>query len=316
MPCVVLLASGYGGDRGLGESDGASVAGAAAVFGFSGGAAVLRTLAVRAVGGIASGWFMYYEDTDLSWRLRLAGWQIVYEPAAVVHHRHAASSRTSRSESFAFFNERNRLLTLVRNAPSSVTATQLARFVVNDPVTGGETGRQAHGPTGSGVPSRPAPSGSRERRGDPAPRSRAPRSAAGTHPPEGLVRVGWGAGLARLPRRLLSGTVATVRIGIDATPLLGERTGVGTYTANLVRELVDGWSDQVVETAFTWRGRQGLSGVVPDRMEVAGLEPRLGCCGPPGAGSTGPPSRCSAVGSTSSTRRTSCFPLRAAARRS
>jgi hypothetical protein len=126
---VVLLASGYGADRGLGEPDGQGTDEPVEVFGFSGGAAVLRTLAVRAVGGIASEWFMYYEDTDLSWRLRLSGWQIVYEPTAVVHHRHAASSDV-RSESFAFFNERNRLLTLVRNAPFSVTATQVGRFVV------------------------------------------------------------------------------------------------------------------------------------------------------------------------------------------
>ena len=77
---VVLLDTGYGADRGLGEPDDGRFDQAVEVFGFSGGAAVLRTLAVRAVGGFASDWFMYYEDTDLSWRLRLAGWRIVYEP--------------------------------------------------------------------------------------------------------------------------------------------------------------------------------------------------------------------------------------------
>lgn len=126
---VVLLRTGYGADRGLGDLDDAVLARPAEVFGFSGGAAVLRTLAVRAVGGMPASFFMYYEDTDLSWRLRLAGWRIVYEPAAVVWHRHAASSDV-RSETFAFHNERNRLLTLVRNAPLGVVARSTGRFAL------------------------------------------------------------------------------------------------------------------------------------------------------------------------------------------
>ena len=126
---VVLLVTGYGADRGLGEADTGALTQPAEVFGFSGGAAVLRTMAVLAVGGISPEWFMYYEDTDLAWRLRLAGWRVVYEPTAVVHHRHAVSSDV-RSEMFAFFNERNRLLTLARNAPTTVTARAAGRFVV------------------------------------------------------------------------------------------------------------------------------------------------------------------------------------------
>jgi GT2 family glycosyltransferase len=124
---VVLLDTGYGADRGLGEPDDGRFDQAVEVFGFSGGAAVLRTLAVRAVGGFASDWFMYYEDTDLSWRLRLAGWRIVYEPGAVVRHRHAASSDPA-SSFFAFHNERNRLLMLLRDAPLSALLRGTLRF--------------------------------------------------------------------------------------------------------------------------------------------------------------------------------------------
>jgi len=70
---------------------------------------------------------MYYEDTDLSWRLRLAGWRIVYEPGAVVRHRHAASSDPA-SSFFAFHNERNRLLMLLRDAPLSALLRGTLRF--------------------------------------------------------------------------------------------------------------------------------------------------------------------------------------------
>jgi GT2 family glycosyltransferase len=73
--------------------------------------------------------FLYYEDTDLSWRLRLAGWSVRYEPDAVVHHLHSATADQA-SESFALFNERNRLLTLVRCAPAGLAARATGRFLV------------------------------------------------------------------------------------------------------------------------------------------------------------------------------------------
>jgi len=126
---VVLLTSGYCADRGLGSPDGERFAYPAEVFGFSGGAVVMRTLGVKAAGGFDAGYFMYYEDTDLSWRLRLAGWRIVYAPDAVVHHLHAASS-DSGSEMFAFHNERNRLLMLLADAPLGFAAARIARFAL------------------------------------------------------------------------------------------------------------------------------------------------------------------------------------------
>lgn len=126
---VELLRTGYGADRGLGMPDDQRYAVPMEVFGFSGGAAVLRTLAVKAAGGFDPSYFMYYEDTDLSWRLRLAGWQIVYCPDAVVHHRHAATSDPD-SEMFAFHNERNRMLMLLRNAPFGYAIAKIVRFVL------------------------------------------------------------------------------------------------------------------------------------------------------------------------------------------
>jgi GT2 family glycosyltransferase len=123
---VVLLPTLYGADRAAG-ADPAAVATPTEVFGFSGGAALLRAAPARAVGGFPVRFFLYYEDTDLSWRLRLAGWSIRYEPSAVVHHRHAASSDVS-SALFAFHNERNRLLTLARCAPAGAAASAWLRF--------------------------------------------------------------------------------------------------------------------------------------------------------------------------------------------
>lgn len=126
---VRLTSTGYGADRGGGEPDAAPYDMPEAVFGFSGGAAVARTEAVRAVGGMPAEFFLYYEDTDLSWRLRLAGWEIRYEPTAIVWHRHAASTDQT-SELFAYYNERNRMLMLLRCAPASFATAAVGRFVV------------------------------------------------------------------------------------------------------------------------------------------------------------------------------------------
>ncbi len=97
------------------------------VFGFCGGAALLRTGELRAAGGVPAGFFCYYEDTDTSWRLRLRGRTVLAVPEARVVHRHGASSRPG-SRQFHRWNERNRLFMLVRCAPAGVAARELARF--------------------------------------------------------------------------------------------------------------------------------------------------------------------------------------------
>jgi GT2 family glycosyltransferase len=125
---VVLLDTDYGADRDL-RADADTRTDADSVFGFSGGAALLRLDAVRAVGGFPTRFFLYYEDTDLSWRLRLAGWDIRYEPRAVVHHAHSATVDQT-SDRFAFFNERNRLLMLTRCAPAARVLRALFRFLL------------------------------------------------------------------------------------------------------------------------------------------------------------------------------------------
>ncbi len=64
---------------------------------------------LREVGTFDDRYFMYYEDTDLSWRGRLAGWRYCYVPESVVRHEHAASSKEG-SALFMHYVERNRFL--------------------------------------------------------------------------------------------------------------------------------------------------------------------------------------------------------------
>jgi GT2 family glycosyltransferase len=120
--------SGYGRDRGWLQPDGDREP-PAEVFGFCGAAVLLRTAALSQVGNFDPRLFLYYEDTDLSWRLRTAGWTIRYEPAAVVRHQHAASSDV-RSALFRFHDDRNRLLVLARNAPGRLAVRAALRYPV------------------------------------------------------------------------------------------------------------------------------------------------------------------------------------------
>jgi glycosyltransferase involved in cell wall biosynthesis len=59
-----------------------------------------------------------------------------------------------------------------------------------------------------------------------------------------------------------------MRIGLDATPLLGNRTGVGRYTLSLLTALAS-YDDELVATAFTFRGRGDLTTAVPAGVRVA-----------------------------------------------
>ena len=60
-----------------------------------------------------------------------------------------------------------------------------------------------------------------------------------------------------------------MRVGLDATPLLGQVTGVGTYTRNLMDALRGRFpGDELVATAFTLRGAGELAAVVPSGVTV------------------------------------------------
>lgn len=130
----VLDASGNGSDRDwLAPAGGAEAP--AEVFGFCGGACAIRREAWEEVGPFREDLFMYYEDTEMSWRLREAGWDIVHVPTALTLHDHAASSGTT-SPLFVRVNARNRILVAVLHGPASMVARAMVRTA----------GRVARGP--------------------------------------------------------------------------------------------------------------------------------------------------------------------------
>jgi GT2 family glycosyltransferase len=122
-----VLTSGYGRDRGFGCTDLSVYAKPDDLFAWCGAAVLLRPTYLADVGLLDERFFLYYEDTDLSWRGQLRGWRYRFVPASRVWHRHSATVGAG-SDTHRFYAERNRLVMLVRNAPASMAWRAAVRF--------------------------------------------------------------------------------------------------------------------------------------------------------------------------------------------
>ncbi len=123
----LVLPEGYGADRGFQQVDRGQYDEAQEVFTACGAAVAFRTAAIREVGFFDEDFFLYYEDCDLSWRLRARGYAVRYEPTAVVRHIHSASSGEW-SPLFTFHVDRNRLLMLTKDATAGLAAREVLRY--------------------------------------------------------------------------------------------------------------------------------------------------------------------------------------------
>jgi GT2 family glycosyltransferase len=83
----------------------------------SGSAALYRRAMLHEIGGFDDDYFLYCEDTDLGLRGRWAGWGCRYVPGAIVEHRYSHSAGRASSLK-AYYVERNRLFTVVKNYPA------------------------------------------------------------------------------------------------------------------------------------------------------------------------------------------------------
>ena len=136
---IALDPTGIAWDR-LGGAPADRAAEPGRVFGASAGAALYRRAALEDVAEPdAEGrpaifdpdFFMYLEDVDLAWRLRLRAWEAVYAPEARVLHQGSASS----GEGSPFKNRllaRNKVWTLVKDYPSRPLLARLPLILAYD----------------------------------------------------------------------------------------------------------------------------------------------------------------------------------------
>ncbi len=110
-----LEEDGTAGDRGIFEPDGGQYDAAEDVTALCGCSMLISRAALDRVGLLDRDFFMYFEDTELCWRLRKSGYRLRYQPASVVRHIHAATS-VEWSPIFNFLVGRNRVLMLLKHA--------------------------------------------------------------------------------------------------------------------------------------------------------------------------------------------------------
>ena len=77
----------------------------------SGASFAIRRELWEQLGGFDPNFYMYYEETDLCWRARLAGFSSQYSPDSILYHDYSLHSSTLAHT----YSERNRLVLILKN---------------------------------------------------------------------------------------------------------------------------------------------------------------------------------------------------------
>ena len=125
----VVDRSGNSRDRGFGEPDGPAFDQSDEVFTWCGASVLLRADYLADIGLFEERFFLYYEDTDLSWRGQSRGWRYRYVPTAVAYHVHGAATGLIGHHAEGH-QLRNRLLLMTRNAPGRLVVFAWTRATV------------------------------------------------------------------------------------------------------------------------------------------------------------------------------------------
>lgn len=128
---IEATTAGMGLNRGVGEQDNGQFDVSTTVFGPCAGAALYRKQMLNEIGFFDSDFFAYYEDLDLAWRGRMAGWEAITAPLAVVYHVHSASS--GRMTPFTIYQvQRNKWYVLLKNWSTPLLLRHCLRIVAFD----------------------------------------------------------------------------------------------------------------------------------------------------------------------------------------
>lgn len=84
------------------------------VFYARGAAIVVRAELFKLLDGFDEDYFIYYEETDLCWRLRLLGYKIVSIPAARIYHLGGGTTGGATPYTI-YLRRRNQLITILKN---------------------------------------------------------------------------------------------------------------------------------------------------------------------------------------------------------
>ncbi|MDN5275354.1 MAG: glycosyl transferase, family 2 [Candidatus Saccharibacteria bacterium] len=117
---------------GLNEKDTGQYEEIREITAFCGACALFTREFLETVGMYDDKFFMYFEDSDLSWRGQDAGRKFYYAPKAIAHHHHTGTS-VEGSPKFNHYVARNRVLVLMKNASLRVILVGY-KFAIKDHV--------------------------------------------------------------------------------------------------------------------------------------------------------------------------------------
>lgn len=84
----------------------------------SGSNLLLNAKAIKSCGPFDDSYFLYFEDTELCWRLRLKGFKLLLVPQSKIKHTGGASTSGKRKVWRAYYHTRNRFLFFLKYAKS------------------------------------------------------------------------------------------------------------------------------------------------------------------------------------------------------
>jgi len=85
------------------------------IFSAKGACVLFRREILDKIGLFDKDYFAYFEDTDLSMRILLAGYRVVYTPKTVVSHKGGATAKQMLPSYIQFHSYKNRLCTYIKN---------------------------------------------------------------------------------------------------------------------------------------------------------------------------------------------------------
>lgn len=90
------------------------------IFGASTAAMAIRKKLFEKIKGFDEDYLIYGEDTDLSWRVWLAGYKICFLPQAKVHHCHKSSLDPKTEYRLFYEGAKNQTGNIIKNAPLKI----------------------------------------------------------------------------------------------------------------------------------------------------------------------------------------------------
>jgi len=106
---------GYASERGHGEEDKGQYDRIDEIFYAKGAAILIRHEVLESVGLFDPDFIMYYEETDLCWRIWLRGYRIVFVPTSIVYHATRATVSHRKRAVEVDFMTRYHLTTMIKN---------------------------------------------------------------------------------------------------------------------------------------------------------------------------------------------------------